>query len=336
MNREIIAHLANEALVTIKFKSYSAYSHGWYDSTLGGQGGSKMVLKAMTALDGGDIEPILEIVKKIDEKVMRLEKNDYAFYEEVYQYQLYDVMRPGPVHDHSHKPADLIESHQKNLARLKAVSALLKIELNIPTLQTQEEQSTKNKNDIVALLMEAIYQVSIPALAKAWQAKDLTRIRDLISFEQIKYSIKALRDGNLDPVLDLIRLIAQTISKHLENVPIFLKALEEYREEYNPEFYITNLSPDEVARIHHENLARLKEIHVLLQSAALDPALQFLAVVGDNQADKSKPNPAHLFFKDGANHDLLKMVMQYAGFFKIKIIEEARIGSPETNKSLQS
>ncbi|STX39847.1 hypothetical protein [Legionella feeleii] len=336
MNREIIAHLANEALVTIKFKSYTADSHDWQDSTLYGYGGAKMLKKAMTALDGGDIEPIVQLIKKIDEGIMRNEENDYVFYEELYQYQLYEATRDRPVHVHMHKPADLIESHQKSLARLKEISVLLKTELSIPTLQTQEEQSTRNKNDIVALLMEAIYQVSMPAPANQWQAKDLTRIRDLISFEQIEHSIEALYDGNLDPVLDLIRLIAQTISRHLENVPLFLKTLEEYREKYNPEFYVGNLSPDEVARIHQENLARLKEIHALLQSAVLDPSLQFLAVVGDNQADKSKPNPAHLFFKDGANHDLLKMVMQYAGFFKMRIIDEARIGSPETNKSFQS
>ncbi|STX44901.1 Uncharacterised protein [Legionella donaldsonii] len=335
MKREIIAHLANEALVKIKFKSYSTYAHDWNDSTLFGYGGAKMVKKAMAALDGGDIGPILKLIKKIDEGVMRFEENDYSFYEQLYQYQFYDATRHTPVHDHTHKPADLIESHQKGLARLKEISALLKTELGIPTLPTQEEQSTKNKNDIVALLMEAIYQVTMPEPANQWQAKDFTRIRDVISFEKIEHSIEALYDGNLDPVLDLIRLIAQTISNHLENVPLFLKALEEYSEKYNPEFFIGTLSPDEVARTHQENLARLKEIHALLQSAALDPSLQFLAVVGDNQADKSKPSPAHFFFKDGANHDLLKMVMQYAGFFKMRIIEEVRIGSPETNKSLQ-
>lgn len=334
MNREIIAQLANEALVKIKFKSYSAESHDWYDSTLYGYSGAKMVKKAMIALDGGDIDPILLLIKKMDERITSLEENDYLFYEELYQYQLvYDATRHRPVN--TPKPANLIESHQKSLARLKVISALLKAELTIPTLQTQEEQGTKNKNYIISLLIDAIYQVSMPNPAKPWQAKDFTRIRDLISFEQIEHAIEALHHGNLDPVLDLIRLIAQSISNHLENVPLFLKTLEEYREEYNPEFYIATLPPDEVARIHQESLARLEEIHALLRSRALDPSLQFLAVVGDNQADKSKPNPAHLFFKDGANHDLLKMVMQYAGFFKMKTIEEARAGSPETSKSPQ-
>lgn len=334
MNRETIAQLTNEALVKIKFKSYSAESHDWHDFTLYGYSGAKMVKKAMTALDGGDIEPILKLIKKIDESMMRYEENDYSFYEQLYQYQLvYEATSHRTVHYPTHKPADLIESHQKSLTRLKEISALLKTELNIP-LQTQEERGTENKNHIVSLLMEAIYQVSVPAPANPWQAKDFTRIRDLISFEQIEHSIEALHHGNLDPVLDLIRLIAQTISKHLEDVPLFLKALEEYRKEYNPEFYIATLSPDEVARIHQENLARLQEIHALLQDAALNPSLQFLAIVGDNQADKSKPSPAHLFFKDGANHDLLKMVMQYAGFFKMKPDEDPGMYSMGTNKSL--
>ncbi|MDX1838331.1 hypothetical protein DIZ81_10775 [Legionella taurinensis] len=335
MNREIIAQLVNEAL-TIRFKRYSAESHDWHDSTLYGYYGAKMVKKTMRTLDSGDIDTILLLIKEITKRIGVCEENDYVFYEELYQYQrVYDVARHNPVTYYTHKPAHLIESHQKTMARLKVISAQLKTELTIPTAQTQEEQGTENKNYIISLLMEAIYQVRMPALGNSRQANDFTQIRDLISFEQIEHAIEALHDGNLDPVLDLIRLIGQTISDHVENEPLFLQALEEYRAKYNPEFYIATTSPDEVARTHQESLARLKEIHALLQSAALAPSLQFLAVVGDNQADKSNPNPAHLFFKDGANHDLLKMVMQYAGFFKMRLAEQSSMDTPGINTSLQ-
>ncbi|WP_203456110.1 hypothetical protein [Legionella sp. MW5194] len=290
----------------------------------------------MGALDAGDINPMLSLLEKIDKSIKKIEKDVAVFHEHLYQYQLaYDAARHRPVNYYTHKPAQLIESHQTNLARLKAISAQLKTELTIATEQTQEEKSTENRNYIISLLMEAIYQVPMPALDKR-QVNDFTRLRDSVSFEQIEHAIESLRNGNLDPVLDLIRLIGQTISEHLENVPMFLNALEEYRAVYMPEFYIATPSPDEMARIHQESLARLKEIHTLLQSAALAPSLQFLAIVGDNQADKSNPNPGHLFFKDGANHDLLKMVMQYAGFFKMRHAEQSSMDAPGMNTSLQS
>ncbi|WP_131750932.1 hypothetical protein [Legionella erythra] len=332
MNIEKIAQLAEEALVNIKIKYYAANTQDWYGYAISPN--SKEIARGIAALEQGDTNPILMLVKKMDKTIRRCEEDNHVFYEELYQYQLiYENVPLHRINYYQNTPSDLVESRQQSLQRLKEISAELKTELNIPQSETQKEKHIQSKHYIISLLTEALYQIRMPVPAHLGQPRDFTRIRDLIPFEQIEHAIEALDNGNLDPVLDLMRFIAKTISDHIDNIPLFLSALEAYREEYNPAFF--TISPDEVALIHQKNLARLKDIYALLKSAVLDPSLQFLAIVGDNQADKSKPSPAHLFFKDGANHDLLKIVMQYTGFFNRKLIEKPMTESLEKSTSLQ-
>lgn len=67
-------------------------------------------------------------------------------------------------------------------------------------------------------------------------------------------------------------------------------------------------------------IIELKEIDAELREMLLHPALEFLRVTHPEQAaDQSNPHPAQVIFNQQGDYDVLHRIMQYAGFFNLKL-----------------
>jgi hypothetical protein len=347
-----IQELGEEAYNPIGLQHYDARCDGWDTTGIKGASGSDEVKKAITSLKKGKIDPIFALIKDIDKCVSYYEKQLPNFFEALYTYTKglgNDVPSYKPV------PEQILKSHIRGISRLKEISASLKekmvfsptrefekrLEKNdseidvspqIPTLarnpellkmiknyagtyqmNSSQQSESASFNEIQRLFLEAFYEVQI-ASTNTW--RPIKTLRENSGIPLIKKGMSQLKEGNLDPLLSLLR----QIDAEIDEAPKFVVS-----NDYEQASRMMKLpTVGELEQINQSGIQRLKEISALLKEKLVYPSLHFLEVRDANkQKDPLAPNPAHHFFQrinnsgDGANHYILQSIMAYAGFFNM-------------------
>lgn len=145
---------------------------------------------------------------------------------------------------------------------------------------------------------------------------------------------EGLNKNNVDPLLKLARKLNHAIA-HLEKKQAdFEKNLKSYTKYYldsgKPDYL---LNPDRLAG-YPQVIAQLKEISIELRQILLHPTLEFLRVTDIGQADdQTNLHPAQVIFNKQGQYDILYRIMQYAGFFNLKLPKRQETQAAETNQS---
>ncbi|KTD32920.1 hypothetical protein Lnau_2568 [Legionella nautarum] len=242
-----IQKLGNEAYNPIGLQHYDAGRHEWNGIGISGDSGSYKVKMAITSLKKGKIDPIFALIKDIDKYVSYYEKQLPNFFEALYSYTNFLYARYGNNIPSYHPAPELIlKSHIRGISRLKEISASLKekmvfsptrefektLEKNdsetgvspqSPTLASNPEllKMIKNHagtyqmnsspqsesasfNEIQRLFLEAYYEVQI---ASTNTLRPIKTLREKTGVPLIKKGMSQLKEGNLDPLLSLLRQI---------------------------------------------------------------------------------------------------------------------------------
>lgn len=130
--------------------------------------------------------------------------------------------------------------------------------------------------------------------------------------EKIKKLKDALDIDNFDPILIFIR----KIEYHFFS--------EEKKKNFEEHLKIMKIKNPEGAAnfsLQRKNiLSRVKELTSLQKEILLKPALEFSKVKSLSKAeDPTKLHPAQAFFIDKSLDGIFKEIMNYAGFFKLKL-----------------
>ncbi|ASQ46646.1 hypothetical protein [Legionella clemsonensis] len=194
-----------------------------------------------------------------------------------------------------------------------------------------------NKERLLELARKA-KNTNFPALyfekGNGWVQTYIPTFGVVFSLKKIQ---EALDKDNFDPLFNFARKLNTAIDCLEQRQAKFNEKLNAYTKVYEQHHKVGSLlDPLQLKQDYSKAIIQLKEVSAELREMLLHPALEFLRVTHPEQAaDQSNLHPAQVVFYKGGNRDLLHYLMQYAGFFNLKLPKREALQSPVVSSNQQ-